>query len=85
MDRAERMAARLALGRDAVFTEATAVALLPFGDAKTRTWLRKRNLVRRDPELGRYVIWGEVLEALRQVSPPAPSRSVSELPRKKLQ
>ena len=34
MNRAERQAARLALGAAAVLTEATAVELLPFGDAR---------------------------------------------------
>ena len=84
MDRTERVAARLALGRDGVYSEATAVELMPFGDAKSRAWLRKRQLVRFDAELGRYVIWGEVLEALRQETPPPPSRSAPDLPRKKL-
>lgn len=66
MNRAERNAARIALGRDAVMTEAMAVELLPFSDAACRGWLRAKGLVREIPTLGRYVLWGEVLETLKR-------------------
>lgn len=84
MDRAEREAARLALGKDAVLSVAAAVALLPFGDAKSRRWLEARGLVRNKPELGKYVLWGEVLTALSQEEAPQQPRPTPQLPRKRL-
>lgn len=86
VNRDERHAARIALGRDALLTEAVAVELIPVGDAKARKWLRRRRLVHDVPELGRCVIWGEVLDAIRaereRATRPAPTPST--LPRKNL-
>ena len=56
--------ARLHLGAAAVLSVAAAVQLLPVGDAKARNWLRSEGLIHNHPELGRFVIWGEVLDAL---------------------
>lgn len=91
MTRSERQAARLALGADGIVSEATAVELLPFSDAASRTWLRDRGLVREIPTLGRCVIWADVLAAIRgeaeRQAERAPRPRVSKpssLPRKSL-
>jgi hypothetical protein len=91
MTRDERQAARLALGKDAVMSEATAIELLPFSDAAARKWLRDRELVRDVPELGRCVIWADVLSALRgeadrqaERAPARPKLPPTKLPRKQL-
>ena len=90
MTRAERLSARLTQGASAVVTPAHAAELLPFSDAAARAWLRRHKLVREDPDLGDYVIWGEVLgvlrgEADRQAASGPPRKTPpSKLPRKKL-
>lgn len=79
----ERSEARLLLGDAAVFSVEEAVRLLPFRDGTAREWLEEHGLVHNRSELGRYVLWSEVLAALG----PAPkverdrSRGPSSLPR----
>lgn len=60
-----RSAARRELGRDAVLSISEVVELLPFRDDNVRTWLREQRLVRNNPKLGEYVLWADVLDALR--------------------
>lgn len=63
----DRARARLALGPAAVLSIADAVELLPWRDAEARAWLEARGLILRLPDLpGPCVVWGDVLEALRQ-------------------
>lgn len=78
----DRSQARRQLGSAAVLSEAEAVALLPCRDSTAREWLRDRGLV-RTTGLGKVVIWGEVLEALRGHGAPADPqpRPPSKLPR----
>ena len=59
-----RPAARLALGANAVLSLAQAVDLLPLDRVKARQWLKDRSLVRTLAE-HEVVIWGDVLDALR--------------------
>lgn len=84
MTSAERDAARLALGPAAVLTVTVAAQLMPRSDAKCRKWLRDHGLVRTDPLLGEVVIWGDVLEALRNPAPSPATRPAGRLPRKDL-
>jgi hypothetical protein len=82
--REERQAARLAQGADAVFSEGVAAELLPFRDDDALAWLRSSGLVRERPELGKYVIWGEVLAALAgeaRKPKPTPKAEGGTLPR----
>lgn len=74
---------RRAFGRDAVLSEAEAVEAMPFRDSACREWLRANGLVRSRPGLGRYVIWGDVLQALRddQPEPDEEPRAASGYPR----
>ena len=62
--RSSRATVRLALGDAAVLTPAQAAQLLPIGDTEARAWLHEAGLVRllRGREV---VIWGDVLQALR--------------------
>lgn len=71
---------RRELGAGAVFSEAEAVRLLPVRDAVAREWLRSSGLVHEHPKLGRVVVWGEVLAALRTPEAPAPAKAAA-LPR----
>lgn len=58
---------RLALGHAAVFSLMHAAELLPIADKEARAWLRRQGLVRR--LLGKeVVIWGEVVDRLREAS-----------------
>ena len=89
-----RRAERLSLGKDAVISVSLAAELLPGSDAEMRAWLADRGLVRDHPRLGRCVIWGDVLAAIRadtdgdgspdQVAPelvPARRPDVAKMPR----
>lgn len=67
----DRRTARRQLGAAALFSEAEAVALLTCRDSIAREWLRSRGLVRDHPQLGRIVIWADVLEAIRLDGTPA--------------
>lgn len=69
-----------------------AVELLPLAEADARRWLQERGLV-RDLAGRRVVIWGDVLDALRQTagaadSDPEPARGTTRgtaaLPRVRL-
>lgn len=79
----DRREARRQLGDAAVISEAEAFALLPCRDSTARAWLRSSGLVIEHPQLGRVVIWGDVLAAIRAGkgpdAKPAPRRS--RLPR----
>lgn len=76
-----RSALRVALGGAAVLSETEAVALLPGRDAVARAWLRENGLV-RVTALGRVVVWGDVVEALRgPAEAPAPATTAGRLPR----
>ncbi len=82
MPRSERHRDRLLQGPGAVYTIATAAALLPVSDQEARVWLREQGLIR---ELsGRcVVIWSEVLDALRDGGPDSPQPvSIRTAPRR---
>jgi len=64
-------ARRRELGPAAVLSPKAAAELLPWQDARSRGWLKRHKLIRHDPDLGAFVIWGDVLTCLRQVSAPA--------------
>jgi len=56
---------RLTLGNAAILRLSNAVALLPFSDSDAREWLKSAGLVRLFN--GKcFVIWGEVVDALRR-------------------
>lgn len=84
MTRDERAQARLALGAAAILTVVQAAELLPWSDATSRAWLRKRGLVHHHPELGEGVVWGDVLEAFRDETRPTERARPATLPRKNL-
>lgn len=92
-----RRAERLSLGRDAVISVSLAAELLPGSDAEMRAWLADRGLVLDHPRLGRCVIWGDVLAAIRadagrvegtdQVAPemvPVRRPDIAKMPRRPL-
>ena len=57
---------RLRLGRDAIVSLSDAAALLPMSDDEARDWLRASGLV-RDFHGRHVVLWGEVLDAIREL------------------
>ncbi len=71
---------RRELGDAAVLSESDAAALLPFRRADAVRWLRAQDLVRDVPALGRLVIWGDVLERLREATSGASRPARSALP-----
>ena len=86
--RDSRHAQRLALGAAAVLSESAAIDLLPLARPEAQAWLRDQGLVRH-LRGRRVVVWGDVLEALRNPVVPAPGASKpkprsSSLPRVKL-
>lgn len=79
-----RPAARLAMGANAVLSLAQTVDLLPLGRVDARQWLKSRGLVRTLAE-HEVVIWGDVLEALRDGSEvTAPARSLTTFRRERV-
>jgi len=66
--RRDLAAARLALGRDAIISEAEAVRLLPGQDAKVRKWLRDNHLVSEILGGRPCVLWGNVVDAFKRQS-----------------
>jgi hypothetical protein len=77
---------RLALGEAALLSPSQAARMIGGNEAETMEWLRSRGLVRTIPGLGRkVVIWGEVLEAIRQPeAAPEPQRGRGSLRRARL-
>lgn len=55
-----------------LLTPAEAVREVGGRASVTRAWLEDRGLIRDVPALGRRVIWGDVLEAIRRAGEPAP-------------
>lgn len=72
--------ARRQLGVAAVVSVAEAATLLPVRDATARAWLRRRGLIRSVPHLGEVVVWGDVLDAVRQDQGEAKPLRSSETP-----
>jgi hypothetical protein len=83
-----RTPARLAQGDAAVLSPEEAVELLPWRDESARAWLQTQGLVHEvmlpDGGSGRYVLWDEVLKALRvhALVQPAPRGKVVGLKRR---
>lgn len=66
---------RLALGAAAVLPVALAADPLPIADDEARRWLRDHGLVRN--LAGReVVVWGDVLDALREGAPTPKGRTL---------
>lgn len=84
MPDSKRYLDRLRQGPGAVYSEATAAALLPIADVEARAWLRDRGLVVHLK--GRPVVcWRSVLDALNAGHFPATEHAKTEvLPRVKL-
>ncbi len=74
-----------ALTAATVLSVTDAARALPFRAVVARAWLRDRDLVRDVPGLGRVVVWGDVLEALRLATeappppPPAPRLATKQI------
>ena len=69
MRRSQRAQARLALGGAAVLPVREAAALLPMADARARDWLHRKDLI-RDMDGKSVVVWGDVLDVLRDDDEP---------------
>ena len=64
---------RLELGSAAVLSPSAAAELLPWGESRSMAWLEDQALIRTVPGMGRVVIWGEALAAIKTpVIAPAP-------------
>ncbi len=61
----ELTATRAGLGAAAVLSPTVAAQLLPFRGDRGLEWLREEGLILEVRGLGRLVIWGDVVEALR--------------------
>jgi hypothetical protein len=62
-----------------------ACQLLPWGEKRSKAFLYRHGLVRRDAQLGLVVSWREVLEAIEHLpradgTPPAPPSSTRKKP-----
>lgn len=68
----DRRSARRQLGSAAILSPSEAVELLPFRDAACREWLEAIGLIHQRPGLGAYVVWDEVVRALRDDPPAEP-------------
>jgi hypothetical protein len=80
VSREDRKRARRELGPAAVLRETEAAALLPCGDSVARGWLRDQGLVRHHRVLGRIVVWGDVLEAIRRDGEPVDDEQPTRRP-----
>lgn len=70
----ERSTIRDEQGLGAVYSPAEAVRRIPFRDADVRAWLEREGLIHEN-ELGRYVVWREVLDRLQYGGPaPVPAK-----------
>lgn len=75
---------RAAMGPSAVLSPTKAAELLPVRETEALAWLRGKGLVIEDPELGDVVIWGDVLEMLRQQRPATKGRKKAATTAKEL-
>ena len=74
---------RLQLGAAAVLSPSAAAELLPWGESRAAAWLEEQGLIRTVPGMGRVVIWGEALAAIKTpiAAPVEPAAPRGSLPR----